>query len=218
MLRAFVSWIKSIFVTETIVKEPVRELPLDEHGTNMIKLGVIVGHTKSAPGAYLHDGDSEYKYNSAIANLMKAGGLTKGIHVEVFHRDGIGIAGAYAKANGKDCVIELHFNAYNKKAYGTETLCSTKQDDRIFAKHIQDAMCKVFSRTGAGNRGVKAISASDRGGASVSALPLAPNCLVEPFFGDNPKEAELAMSLMVPYANCLLDGVNSWATEVGLKR
>lgn len=174
--------------------------------TKSVRLGLVVGHTKSAPGAVMSAPYrvSEYVYNSEIAALCKAR-APKNVQVEIFTRDVGGIVGAYqrVKASKCDCVIELHFNAANKTAYGTETLVSSEGVDKQFGQIVQDEIEKVFGRVsnGRGDRGLKVNPA--RGGQSVTSFPGGANCLVEPFFGDNPAEAKMAMNSKHAYADSL---------------
>lgn len=182
-------------------------------------LVVVVGHEKKAPGADFALGGSEYQYNSDIAARMKQYAELKypNLRVEIIFRDGVGIAGAYRKALTfkPDACIELHFNAFNGSAHGSETLCSVDAVDRQFAAIIQDKICGVFSRTGQ-SRGVKVLSRSGRGGQSVYSLPGSANALVEPFFGDNKDEAKMADQRRVEYSTALVDGVILWCKTHGM--
>ena len=169
------------------------------------KLGLIVGHTKKDQGAVMKNKVTEYQYNSQVAEACKK--LSdEHLKVEVIYRDGIGISGAYAKADKLKCdyVIELHFNAFNKKATGTETLCSNDDKDYDFALSVHTMLCKLFDRGGS-SRGVKKIPRSGRGGQSCYSYPNGKNCLVEPFFGD--AETELAMKKQELYAEELFNHV-----------
>lgn len=189
-----------------------------------MKLGLIVGHEKKAQGAVMAPPHSitEYAYNRDIALLAKQFSLIekfRHIEVEIFYRDGIGIFGAFkkVKAANCDCVIELHFNAANKKAIGTETLCSNEATDKQFAYIVQQRVEKVFDRIdgGAGDRGVKVLSNGDRGSGSVVSYPGKANCLVEPFFGDTPSEANMAVNRKTQYAKALLEAANEWGQLYG---
>lgn len=200
---------------------PGRETPDLDHKGSM-KVAIIVGHEKSAPGAdfalqkkYPH----EYAYNTAIAHSCESfvdSGAYSAIQLKVIFRDGIGIGGAYevVKRLGVDVAIELHFNAYNGVAKGSETLCSVDQKDKDLAAIIHEGICSVFERGGP-SRGVKVLSRSDRGGQSVYSAQCA-NCLVEPFFGDNPDEAKLAVEKFDAYAKSLLDSCVKWGIKQGL--
>jgi N-acetylmuramoyl-L-alanine amidase len=178
-----------------------------------IKIGLIVGHEKSAPGADMVDGVTEYKWNSEVAILSAEYAATQqNVIVEIIKRDGIGISGAYRKADDLkcDCVIELHFNSFNSRASGTETLCSMDKQDVEFATKVHQKICEVFARNGT-SRGVKPLPRSARGGQSIYSFPNGVNCLVEPFFGDNEADCIIAQNTKYAYAKCLVDACVMWA-------
>jgi N-acetylmuramoyl-L-alanine amidase len=227
--------LKNLFGTKEVVKEiqaPAiefvecatsgQELPSEDFKGH-VKLGILVGHERGKPGAVMPrdaGGLTEYNYNSGVANEMKAYVKRKYPQMEVviIMRDGIGRSGAYKKAISSlcDCVIELHFNAFNTKAYGTETLCTPDVSDVAFAKTIQHAMVALFKRQGRGDRGILPISKAARGGGNVHSFPGGVNCLVEPAFGDNLAEANMLLTMRDKYAWCLVDAVYLWAKQAGL--
>lgn len=191
---------------------------MSEFQSTVPRLVLIVGHTKKAPGATFALGGSEYQYNSKVAELASSYAKTLGtIDVKVVFRDGIGISGAYAKAKAlkPDCTIELHFNAANKTATGTETLCTPEEKDRKFSEIVQKSICKVFKREGL-SRGVKVLAKGARGAGNIYSLPGFANCLVEPFFGDAMSDAKIAKEKQADYAKCLVDASVSYFKTVGL--
>lgn len=189
---------------------PERETPPPD-AKSEIHLAIVVGHEKNKPGAEFNGDfyESEYEFNSAIAELVKT--LAGDVKVSIVYRDGIGISGAYKKVTelNPDLCVELHFNAYNEKAFGSETLHSPDPMDKTWADIIHKKICVAFER-GGNSRGLKALSKSDRGAQSCYALTRIPNCLVEPFFGDNPSEASYASTHMKEYALSILDAVRDW--------
>lgn len=206
MFKKIIQQIKSFFKKQkqTIVDNPVDKLPVEEIKPKKKRIGIIVGHERDAPGAEMMNfGFYEYQYNTEIANLAYNYGKDL-FDIFIIYRDGIGINGAYRKASDLmlDAVIELHFNSYNTKVNGTETLCSHKKEDIDIALVFQKNICSVFSRVGI-SRGITDISFSDRGGQSVTSFN-GPNCLVEPFFGDNKEDATKAMNLKNEYAIALI--------------
>jgi hypothetical protein len=229
MLANLIAFIKNLFKPKALPapapickeEEPVgRELPSPEE-KRKVKLGLIVGHSKKNVGArmcapYNH---SEYAYNMVVAEKAKAFAALnhEPVIVEVIYRDGIGIAGAYAKAMELKCdaVIELHFNEYNKEVRGTETLCSHDVSDVDFAYVVHKIICNVF-RNGDFSRGVQTLGQSMRGGENVWSFPNGVNCLVEPFFGDNPEDAKDGMALQDTYAKALIQSVALWAKKTDL--
>lgn len=200
-------------------KNDGRELPrVDE--SRRIRLAVIVGHEQSNQGAKLEvNGDSEYTYNSRIAKLMQkiAKERYPQIEVDVVFRDGVGVAGAYQIADEKlhaDLVLELHFNAANGRARGSETLCSSAPNDIEFAHIIHRQVARIFGRIGTTHdRGVKVLSRTSRGGQNVHSFPGGANCLVEPFFGDNRDDGLLGIAKMDLYAEALVAGAQLYAEK-----
>jgi len=162
---------------------------------NGLKLAFIVGHEQTAHGAYgvAPLSQNEYDWSRGLGKLMQTIAATKGVEVGIFLRDGVGIKGAHREASrwGAWAVIESHFNAYNGTSAGSETLCSNSQPgSAVFAAMVQRAMCEALNRKDM-SRGVKQVGISDRGGLNVNLYPR--TVLIEPFFGDNPKEAQLAI-------------------------
>lgn len=183
------------------------------------RLAIIIGHTKNSPGASMNHSEfsSEYDYNSQLWPIIERAALELGISVKVFYRDGVGIAGAYSSVMDfePDAAIELHFNAYNGRVRGTETLYYDDRDldgvdERSFAQLVQNEVCEVFLRQGRENRGLKKVGPRSRGGTNLSQLFDCPSILVEPFFGDNKEDADLAARLMSEYAKSLVDAFNEW--------
>lgn len=201
-------------IPEYVGQDPKVNHPApSEHGR--ITLGLIVGHEKKAPGANLFGGGNEYTYNSEIAAIVKQMCAGSNIDCKVIFRDGIGIDGAYKRAFdlGCDCVIELHFNAFNKSATGTLTYTSTASEDVAFSHVVHKAMVGVFGTEGRRDRGVVSLGRRDRGGRNVYSFNGMPNCLVEPLFGDVESEAKLAIAKKREYAAALVQAVTTWARK-----
>lgn len=172
------------------------------------KIGIIVGHTKRKSGAVSAAGISEYQFNSELAAMIKN---LRPNNVKIFKRDGIGIRGAYKEAEWAKCdvIVELHFNAFNAQVAGTETLCTTDPGDKALAKYVHRRICTALKR-GSDSRGVKPITRSSSGGINVYQVPTIANCLVEPFFGDNPREWLLAEENKTSLAAAILGGATDY--------
>lgn len=193
------------------------------------RIALIVGHTQKQQGAQgIHPiASSEYVYNTGLAELAAHYGRSRAHQVEIFFRDSGGIEAAYAAVAEweADCAIELHFNAFNGQVAGTETLYSDDQDHKRvfefeFATLVQQHMCRVFKRTGRGDRGLKKrpMSAGERGYFSVNQLFHIPSVLIEPFFGDNREEAKLAEERKQDLAECLVLAVEEWKKQLLMER
>ena len=178
-------------------------------GFTSSKLAIVVGHTKRKPGAEGANPISscEYFWNSKLAKLIKSQASANNIECGIFYRDGIGIKGAYKKVNQwhADSCIELHFNAFNGRVIGTETLYGSYSPSEAWASSIQDAMAELYDREGRQDRGLKQRVIGERGGKNVNQLDTIPSCLIEPYFGDTSSEAILADSYLLDLAKVLVD-------------
>ncbi|MFC0339351.1 N-acetylmuramoyl-L-alanine amidase [Paracoccus niistensis] len=162
-------------------------------------LAIVVGHTRSSPGA---EGKApplpssptaarfEYTWNSELAAIVKQRAEASGIRCNVFFRDNGGITGAYARVRQwrPEATVELHFNAFNKQARGTETLFA-HPGSRAWAQALQTELVAVYKRVKPLDRGLKDQSAGGRGHLSLTQIQ--PSALIEPFFGDEPSDAQL---------------------------
>jgi N-acetylmuramoyl-L-alanine amidase len=149
---------------------------------------------------------------------MERLGAEFGIQVKVFFRKRAGdysieIDTAYAPVNawGPDAILELHFNASDGAATGTETLVGTTTvAGGKLATAVQAAMVRTLKLA---DRGVKQIPRGGRGSRSLYAGK-APSVLVEPFFGSNARNCAAAHRLGTEgFARMYLAGVRAWRSE-----
>lgn len=157
-------------------------------------VAIVVGHTRKSPGAFANSPIAQYEYgwNTDLALKLKTGFDLKGVEARIFYRDNIGISGAYRQvvAWGAACALELHFNSYNGKVHGTETLFDqqTNAGSMVWAKRLQAAMVQTLRTE---DRGLKECDPGDRGYQSLSAADI-PTALIEPFFGDHAGDVRIA--------------------------
>jgi N-acetylmuramoyl-L-alanine amidase len=178
------------------------------------RLAIVVGHTKQASGAWGTKPieASEYPWNSDLANRIVGVCEAAGLECQVFFRDQIGISGAYKEVENwkATACIELHFNASDDKARGTETLYGpTCPDSAAWAQTIQTTMVGLYGRTGKADRPLLKCPPYKRGIESVNALESIPSCLIEPFFGDNPADARLGHDYKQSLAQTLVKAFDS---------
>jgi N-acetylmuramoyl-L-alanine amidase len=177
---------------------------------NAMRLAIIVGHDKKSKGAFSKTlGVSEYDFNGEMAIMAKTYAEIKGVACEVFYRDGVGIAGAVKNALKfkPNCIIEWHFNAADGTASGTETLYSDHDDtdginEVLFAKTVNNAMVGVL---GLKDRGIKKLLPGGRGYGNLAVAKSVPSILIEPFFGDTPKDAKAAINNKQELAQSVVD-------------
>lgn len=152
-----------------------------------MKIAIVIGHEPRSPGAYSkYLGLSEYIYNSEVAASLS--------NVADIYRRPLGrgytsqmiTLSEQLKRKNYDLIIELHFNSFNSKANGTETV-TYKGNSRSkgYGKLFNEL---IVSNYGIKNRGQKEVDKSGRGGKFLYLMP-ADAIILEPFFGDHP-EAE----------------------------
>ena len=148
-------------------------------------IAIIIGHDEREQGAVSANGTTEFQYNSALADLMQSYMMTStSLTPIILYRPDEGYSELPAKVNtvNPDVAIELHCNAFDKRASGTETLfCMWSDNGRILAQLMQDAAIKAL---GLNDRGIKPIFKLDRGGHFLHCTR-APAVITEPFFIDN---------------------------------
>lgn len=193
------------------------------------RLALVVGHDKRAQGANgTHPLDvSEYKYNTRLAAIITTIGAERGHTIHTFFRDKVGIEGAYANVARwePDAAVELHFNAFNGQVRGTETLFSDTNDhkgvmEREFAQLVQSELCRALDRPASLDRGIKdrPLSRGERGYHNVNQLSSIPSILIEPFFGDNPADATLAVERADRIATAVIIAFEQWKIAVAAAR
>jgi len=153
------------------------------------KLAIVVGHNARSGGAVRPDtGESEYKYNSKLAAIIKEESCDYGLDVEIFFRQYGGgytaeIKRVYKEVDswGADASIELHFNAAGSpNASGTETLSSGSKKSVKLAQEVQMEMVEEL---GLKNRGILIRNSRTKGRGYMSLVSgKCPAILTEPFF------------------------------------
>lgn len=204
-------------------EEPSSEAPSATDAAVAVQgsLAIIVGHTSRRSGAHAVAplSSNEYQYNNQVARLIKSYAGEKGLEAEIFLRDQVGIPGAYEKASEwePDAICELHFNAANGRARGTEILYSDVRDqmgihEKEFAEIMQKDLCALFNRQGSQDRGIKNRTgrSGERGFTNLSQNFSVPSILLEPFFGDNPDDAKLGLQLQGEYAKAVVEAFIKW--------
>jgi hypothetical protein len=178
-----------------------------------MKLAIIVGHDEKAQGANaaFPINQSEYKFNSDLAMDIYLAARNANIDCRIFKRDGktrAQVGEEVSKFGG--VAIELHLNAADGTAKGTETLYDAEPEaNKAFATIIQDKICKALRRDGKRNRGLRLIDEKGRGYSNLKSVKIT-SCLVEPIFCDNKDECQLLWAFRHDYIRALVDGVLEW--------
>lgn len=152
----------------------------------MTLCALVIGHSAASPGAInLASGVQEFEFNDALAKQIEA--QTRNVDVHRIYRRNYQQLPSDINATNPDFVIDLHCNAFNGRASGTEVLYyhrSTK------GKQIAEiTLTHLVTTLELPNRGSKAKTTEDRGGYLLRYTD-SPCIIVEPFFIDN--DADLA--------------------------
>jgi N-acetylmuramoyl-L-alanine amidase len=188
---------------------------------NAPKFAIVVGHTAEAPGAHAIAPLNmyEYEYNKGLADLLSAALMDLSILSKTFLRDNVGILGAYREVNEYEPigVVELHFNAANGQAWGTETLFVPKDQQSGHLAHImQSYICGAFNRRGLQDRGWQVVTSDDRGHINLIQAKC-PSILTEPFFGDNAIDATLGYTQKNELALSMAQAISIFIKQVQTK-
>ena len=160
----------------------------------MIKTAVLIGHTETSPGAcspFMKD--CEFQFNKKIA-LMAA---ERDSNITVFengtYKNGyfemVKNTSARINKGGFDLIIELHYNAADPSAHGSEALYYFKNaKGKKLANHFSSLMQSEMKYK---SRGAKPlINKTDRGFWAVY-IPAPTVVILEPFFGSNENDVKL---------------------------
>ena len=186
------------------------------HGDGLSKLAVVVGHTRSRPGAWGCGGinSNEWHFNTDLAKIITRIGSEKGVLVRTYWRDKGGRTGAYRnlKAWGADAVAELHFNSTfrpSDKARGSLTIGAggNAKESHRFACMVQQRTMTLMGGDGRYDYGV-----SRQSYASSFKIPW---ILTEPAFGNNEKDATLLSEKREAAAASVIEGFVIFKNALG---
>lgn len=148
-----------------------------------MKIAIVIGHEPKSPGAYSkYLGMSEYIYNSEVAaHLSTVADIYKRPNMRGYNAQMRELA-SIVRPKRYDLIAELHFNSFNNKAHGTETVT-------YFGNETTEAYGKVYNEVISDNyevhnRGEKEVTTGGRGFGFLASMP-ANAIILEPFFGDN---------------------------------
>lgn len=174
---------------------------------------LVVGHSARDGGAVSIDGwESEYEFNMPLAQMIAAKVPASRCRVRVVLRE-TNLASLVAELNkmAPDFVVELHCNAADNHASGTEMLYGDlRPKAEIMARIIQR---HVVAELKLPDRGVKARAPADRGGYLLHKVT-APAVIAESFFIDNPKDLQRARDVGKGLAQAYAQAITSIAQAV----
>jgi N-acetylmuramoyl-L-alanine amidase len=168
------------------------------------------GHSPESPGASAF-GKREHELTREYAGALRDALSDAGIPVMMINqslplRERIQLM--KARKTPRDLAIEIHFNAFNGKAYGTEVFYP--MGDVTCLKVSRDILLKTSRTLGLRNRGAKLQNRSARG---TLGWVKGGGILIEVCFMDNPED----MSRVTPeaWAQAVVAALRPW-TQSGL--
>lgn len=173
-----------------------------------MKICIVVGHNHEGQGAENKSfGLTEYTYNLELAQLIVED-LSKDFEVTlVFDKELSKLPKAINETKADVCV-NLHCNAFNRIASGTETLYyHSSRKGRKLASLVQDRMVEALNLR---DRGLKAIENNDRGGLVLRKTTM-PCIITEPAFIDNDVDCIVLMEEKRKLAAAIADGLRAYA-------
>jgi N-acetylmuramoyl-L-alanine amidase len=228
----FFKWLKSLFTetkpvetkpvetkpvetkpveTKPVETKPVETKPVETKPKTPVKktkIALIIGHTKKSQGAVNYKGETEFSFNSRIAEKVKKIFEIKypTKELKLFFRDEgyystavVAVGKAVGKWGAK-ISMELHFNSFKQLAYGCEILVweGAKDADKTIklADEITDRMAKKFNlkernshkyKDGKVGDGVKILPSKERGALNIKACNdegVVHAMLIEPCFAN----------------------------------
>lgn len=165
----------------------------------MKKIVIVVGHTPASPGAANQGaGETEFTFNNTLAPLVASALRLRGFAPVIVYR-GNSYSGLPDQINDQNAVagIELHCNAYNTRASGSEVIAwHSSTTGNILGEKLLTHTARCL---GLKDRGVKKTEIRDgayyvkgtdtpqRGGLVLHKTNC-PYVIYEPFFIDNPAD------------------------------
>lgn len=188
-------------------------------------LAIMVGHSARSPGyagaspPFSGDERHEYWWNKDLALRIRQYAQSRGIRCEVFTRDGKDVAGSYdaVRAWKPTATVELHFNAVARPAEKADVKGSLvlygADASRRWAQMLLDVIVDLYDRRGPReNLGIHIPGPNNgysRGQANVTQV--FPSALIEPFFGHNPNEGQMAIDRKQALAERIVSAYASFA-------
>jgi N-acetylmuramoyl-L-alanine amidase len=186
------------------------------------KIAICLGHARAVDeGNVGAGGVSEEDFNFpivvAVAAALNRRGIAAGI-ITNYPGNGYGEAMTWLandlQARGFTAAVELHFNAANKTASGHEVLHWEGSTRGVtLAREINSELTRAFPNHP--DRGLKPKSYQDRGALFLS-LTHCPAAIIEPFFGDNPKEWDFFSrpEQVENYVEALATAIERWVEKL----
>jgi len=178
-----------------------------------MKVGLIVGHKETAPGACNKTYNiCEYQFNNLLAHDIHSELKEKhpAIDVIIIYRKTYKTLPDDVNQLKPDFCISLHCNAFDTKAGGTEVLYyHTSKSGKVLAEILHN---KLVAALGLKNRKIQGKSSEDRGGYLLRYTNM-PCVISEPFFIDNDMEYKTIVSKYDELVNAYVDSIVHYSSK-----
>lgn len=164
----------------------------ETHNTLSMKIPIIAGHTRTAPGAIAYDGTTEHDLNVELQSMI-VGGFNDSVIFQgssmqpITDDEHLCLRSVINLINGTrraEYGLDIHFNNNNPNASGVEAFVhpNTMINNRLRAQFLVDNISEIL---GISNRGVKAPSQSALGSLAIIEQTKIPMILLEVCFLNN---------------------------------
>lgn len=180
-----------------------------------MRCALIIGHSSSSPGAVNEKhGVTEFLFNDRMARLIAQ--MTCQVEVELVYRglpNDYGGLPARVNATGADFAIELHANALDARASGTEMLFwYASRKAQLLARILQDHVVGVL---GLPDRDIQPVKNSRARGGYLLCKTVMPCVIAEPFFIDTDSDLERAMNRLPELALAFAAAIEKYVRSLG---
>lgn len=188
-------------------------------GRSEKRVALLVAHSARQPGATGVAGiKNEFQMSESLLKSLGEQLQERGISARLFYRNLPGGAGVkkrdlHAYLWQADLAIELHGNAANGRARGSETIYDSRYSKR-FARVVHDAVITALARSGRQDRGLRDVHKDrfGRGELTVSNWSV-PTVILEPAFIDNEEDAKLLQDRRPQVIDALAHAIQRYLNE-----
>lgn len=176
----------------------------------MKKIYLIAGHNGKGTGAcgFIDEGVETITLRQFVCHYLKEWGIPFETDQDKLSLSGV-VAWIKKKVHKSDIVVDLHFNAANKKARGVEVLVSSAGDiERPMAKEICERIADILDTT---NRGVKGEASGHHSKLAMLSNFEAEQMIVEVCFCDNQEDADAYTAKKWMVAKAIAEVIRKYA-------
>lgn len=194
-----------------------------------VPVGIVIGHNKRSQGASNYLGESEWVFNSRIANKMQKKLADAGIRSVIIFRPESRSYSYQCRSVGKEvrkygCAVVfcMHFNSAGKGARGCEVLVHHKANTvtRELADLVTDELNEKLGLKERHDDGIKYVYSGHNGFGMLDVISDTDACglLPEPCFGNyKTKESAAIFENEDRYVDILVSSIVKMGPRIGIK-